>query len=188
MVTGNIKKPTLFKGIALGWANLIFAEVLSLLVCLFTSMLMSSNLGKGVIGLFTMAILMCIVGNYAYNYAKNDLAYERTCKGIHHANRHVVISLFIALPLVLQWVVLLICKVSQNSIGDKIFVMYRLLNAYYLPWINVFCSTPELDKLPYMGLITILAFTIIPAITFSVVYSITYHNIDVEKILMYNRD
>jgi hypothetical protein len=188
MVSGNVKRPTLVKGVVFGWGNLIFAEVLSLLVCLFTSMLMSNNIGKGIVGLFTMAILMCIIGNYAYNYAKNDRAYERTCNGTHRPNRHVLLSFLISLPLVLQWALLLVCKVSQSGVGDKVFVAYRLLNAYYLPWINVFCSTPELDKLPYMGLVTMLALTIIPAITFAVVYNVTYHNIDVEKIIMYNRD
>ncbi len=187
-INGNIKKPTIVKKTLLGWANLVFAEVLSLLVCLFTAMFMTSNIVKGIVGLCTMGILVCIVGNYAYNCAKNSKAYERISSTPHSNVFSNAVSIGISVPLVLQWLLLVIFKVSQNALGDKIFVGYRFLNAYYLPWLNVFCPTPELNALPTMGLITLLALTIIPAITFNVAYNITYHNIDVEKILLYNKE
>jgi hypothetical protein len=189
MINGNIKKPTILKGTLLGWANLVFAEVLSLLVCFFTAMFMSSNIAKGIVGLCTMVILVCIIGNYAYKCAKNSKGYERINNTPHDKTYSNIVSVMVSLPLILQWLLLVVFKASQNyTTGNTIFVVYRFLNAYYLPWLNVFCPTPELEALPIMGLVTLLALTIIPAIAFNVAYNITYHNIDVEKILLYNRE
>lgn len=188
MVTGSIKKPSLIKETFKGWANLIFACVLSLLVSLFTSMLMSSNIWKGIIGLFTMAILLCIVGNYAYNCARNQKAYERTYKSKHSNIKHIVLGVTISLPLILQWIVLIVLKYTQASIGDRVFSIYRLINAYYLPWINVICPNHTLEELSFMSVITMLAFTIMPIITFVIVYNLVYHSIDIEKIIVYNKE
>ncbi|MCD7799607.1 MAG: hypothetical protein LUG94_00115 [Ruminococcus sp.] len=188
MVIGNIKKPSYVKETLKGWANLIFACILSLLVSLFTSMLMSSNIWKGIIGLFTMAILLCIVGNYSYNCAKSHKAYERTYKANHNSFRHIVLGITISLPLILQWIVLMVLKYAKVSIGDSIFSIYRLINAYYLPWINVICPNHTLEELSIMGVLTMLAFIIMPTITFIVVYNIVYHNIDIEKIIVYNKE
>ena len=188
MVIGSIKKPSFIKETLKGWANLIFACVLSLLVSLFTSMLMSSNIWKGIIGLFTMAILLCIIGNYAYNCAKNQKAYERTFKGEHSNTKHIFLGITISLPLILQWILLMVLKYSQASVGDKVFSIYRLINAYYLPWINVICPNHTLEELSVMSVITMFAFTIMPIITFILVYNIVYHSIDIEKIIKYNSE
>ncbi|MGN1412590.1 MAG: hypothetical protein ACI4WH_08825 [Oscillospiraceae bacterium] len=188
MVNGKIEKPSLMKDTLLGWANLIFAEVLCMIVNLFTAKIMSNIFWRGIIGFCTMAILVCIIGNHAYNRAKCDKAGERTLGAEHQPHKHIIASILIGLPLVLEWIALLLVKVSHLSIGNTVYVIYRLVNAYFLPWINIFCLEPNLEKLSYMGLISIFAFTLIPMLTFGIVYVITYNNIDIEKIIVYNRE
>lgn len=188
MVKGKIEKPSLIKDVIFGWTNLIFAEILCMIVNLFTATIMSNIFWRGIIGFCTISILLCIVGNHAYNRAKIDKAGERTLNVEHNPTKHIWASLLIGLPLFLEWLALLISKILDTSNGNTLYLIYRLLNAYYLPWINIFCLEPNLQKLSYMGLFTIFALTLLPMITFSVVYSITYHNIDIEKILLYNKE
>lgn len=188
MVNGKIEKPSLLKDVLFGWANLIFAEILCMMVNMFTAKIMSNIFWRGIVGFCTMAILLCIVGNHAYERAKRDKAGERTLGVPHRQFKHIWASFLIGLPLLLQWIVLLISKVLHVSNGKTVYIAYRVLNAYFLPWINIFCLEPYLEKLSYFGIFTILAFTILPMITFGMVYSITYHNIDIEKILVYSRE
>lgn len=189
MVNGKVTKPSTVKDIFLGWLNLIFAGVLSILVSFFTAGVMNKSIIiKGIVGLCTLAILVCIIGNYAYNCAKHHKAYERTFKKPHNNTKSILIGVTITLPLIIQWIILLVLKIIQSPIGDKVFTIYRIINAYYLPCINVICPNHTLTELTFMGMFTMFVFSIIPLITYIVVYNITYHNIDIEKILIYNRD
>lgn len=189
MVNGKVTKPSTVKDVLFGWLNLIFAGILSMLVSLFTAGVMNKSIIiKGIVGLCTLAILVCIIGNYAYNCAKHHKAYERTFKQPHSNYNPILISIIISLPLIIQWIALLILKIMQSPIGDKVFTIYRTINAYYLPCINVICPNHTLVELSFMGMFTMFVFTMIPIITYIVVYNITYHNIDIEKILIYNRD
>jgi hypothetical protein len=181
-------KPSLLKDVLLGWANLIFAEVLCMMVNLFTASLMKNIFWRGVVGVCTMGILLCIIGHHAYNRAKSDKAGERTLEVPHQPHKHQVASILIGVPLLLQWAILLVAKVSGWSSGNHLYVAYRLLNAYFLPWINIFCLEPYLENLSYIGLIAILAFTLLPMLTFGIVYTLVYHNVDVEKLLLYSRE
>lgn len=189
MVNGNVKKPSTPKELLLGWANLVLAEVLSLLVNLFTAGLMlKSSLFKGVVGLCTLAILCCIVGNYAYVCAKHHRAYERVYQAQHRSAVPKLLGIGISLPLLLQWVALVVLKATQAPSGDGVFSVYRLVNAYYLPLVNLLCPNHTLAELSVMGAFTLFVLSALPAIAYVLVYGVTYHNVDVERLMVYNRD
>ena len=190
----SIKKASTPKDILKGWGNLVFAEILSLLVNLFTVNFMNnSTILRGIVGIFTMAILVCIVGNYTYNVAKRDKTSERTFKTPHREYKHILLAVTTSAPLVLQWLVLLIYRVQNLNptfLNTKVSLLavYKILNAYFLPWINVFNLEPILTDLSVMAMVTMFAFTIVPAITIVVVYPIVYNSIDIQKILMYDKE
>lgn len=193
-INQSVKKASTLKDVLTGWGNLVFAEVLSLLVNLFTANFMNdSTILRGIVGTFTMAILLCIVGNYTYNVAKRDKASERTFKTQHKEYKPILLAFTTSAPLVLQWLVLLIYRVQNLNptfLNTKVSLLavYKILNAYFLPWINIFNLKPILTDLGVMAIITMFVLTIMPAITIVIVYPIVYNSIDIEKILMYNKE
>jgi|GEM_PF-191389 len=122
-----------FKNWMKGFGTYLFAEIL----CLFLALTLSA-VGGGLFRLIscicTIAVLICLCVNYAYNRAVAD----RKSKVPDTMARRFFLSLSVGLPFFLLGILLLLAKAGVLPAG--FYRWYKLLDAPFLQLCNLLCK------------------------------------------------
>ena len=136
------QKTSLSKAMLLGIGSMLLSEILCLFVAFSCAMLaVSVPAAKWFSLLCTTGIHLGLMADYAVKIAKRDRVEERRFQQPHRQSRPFWMALASISPLLLLWVLLLLCRIG--SWGDFL-PAYRLLNAHYFQLLNLLTGSGTL--------------------------------------------
>ena len=134
-------------------------------------------------GLCTTAIIVGLMCNYAYNLARRTQKEQRAIGG-YSSIGIVILGTMTALPSIMLWALLLMSKLG---LVNDFMTLYRFLNASFFPFIMLLCPNgTKASELTAFQLTIAFLFSFVPMISFWISYIITYRNIDIKKLLLYD--
>ncbi len=161
-----------------GFANLIFAEIL----CLFINITLAvygTMIIKVIAIICTSVIFIGLICNYAYNTAKKDLVIQRKMKSDLPVYRSYLIGIFLSIPYILFWGILLI---SKMDIIDNFYGVYKIINGQFLQLYNLMYNSAEISGVTGIEMLIMLLLTAIPFISFVIAYKLTFNGVDIDKL------
>ena len=136
------QKTSLSKTMLLGIGSMLLSEILCLFVVFSCAMLaVSVPAAKWFSLLCTTGIHLGLMADYAVKIAKRDRVEERRFQQPHQQSRPFWMALASISPLLLLWVLLLLCRIGSR--GDFL-PAYRLLNAHYFQLLNLLTGSGTL--------------------------------------------
>lgn len=173
-----LKNINLISVVLKGVANLVFAEIL----CLFINLTLASSslLLFKIISIFcTSVIFIGIICNYAYNIAKNDLIFQRRMKIKFKSYRCYIVGVFLSLPYIILWVILII---SKEGIIGNFYSAYKIINGQFLQLYNLMNNSTQISNVSMSKLLIMLLLTFVPFLSFVIAYRFTFKGVDKEKV------
>lgn len=164
-----------FKNWMKGFGTYLFAEIL----CLFLALTLST-VGGGLFRLIscicTIAVLICLCVNYAYNRAVAD----RKSKVPDTMARRFFLSLSVGLPFFLLGILLLLAKAGVLPAG--FYRWYKLLDAPFLQLCNLLCKEITAAALSWTKAAVLALVNLVPFAAVWVTYTLVRKGVVLEEL------
>jgi len=158
-------------------------------ICFIYSFMMLGLMQKFMVAKIVTAVCAVIIVNGLYcNYIYNCATDDKKLKKVRHVETDPKTGIKLALTVPIMqyasWIVLVLSKIGV--IGD-FFSIYIFMNMYTLGWVDLFTEERTISALSWGGIIGLLLLAVLSSVIIYLTYEITIRDIDVKRVVFYNR-
>lgn len=172
---------------AKGWGYFLAGLIMNLWFCSVMIAVTKNYLFlKLLVGIAALVITNGLYFNYAYNCAKRDRDLIKYHGVTEDKNRAYKLAALVPIYSYVTYILLFLAKLGvfgNTQLGNYAFNYFVILNAKFVPWVNLFTEEIKMSNLTWGGMAGILLIILIEPLTIALTYKLTSAEVDVAQIM-----